>query len=318
MDRNLALEIVRVTEAAALAAARWMGKGNAQAADQVAIKAMHHTLNAVRFSGRIVMGEGNQESNSMLFTGQEVGDGGSNDVDLALDALESNRSVAFGRSNAMSVIALAPYDQFDIPPDKYMDKIAVGADAAEVIDLQASVSENLNRVAEAKNLSIRDLTVVMLDRDRHADLIAEARDTGARLHLIPDGDIAAAIAAAIPGSGIDVLLGTGSAYAGVLAAAALRCTGGELQGRLISLNQDDKNYVKYDRNGGRERIYKSADLARGNNIMFVATGVTDGEILNGVRYRRDGATTHSLVMRSTSRTRRFIFTEHFFEENPEY
>ena len=318
MDRNLALELVRVTEAAALAAARWMGKGNAPAADQAAVRAMHHTLNAVNFRGTIVLGEGNHDDATMLFHGEEIGTGDSDDLDVALDALESNRSVAFGRSNAMAVVALVPKGDITVPADAYMEKIAVGDEAADAVDLNLPIRENLHRVAEAKKYSINDLTVVVLDRARNAELIAEIRATGARLHLIPDGDIAAAIAAAMPGSGIDVLAGSGKAYAGVLAAAALRCIGGEILSRLIPANPDGDSYVKNVEGTDSRRVYRARDLVRGNNVMFVATGVTDGEMLNGVRYRKDGATTHSLVLRSLSRTRRFIVTEHFFHDNPQY
>jgi fructose-1,6-bisphosphatase II len=295
-----------------------MGKGNAQAADQAAIKAMHHTLNSISFSGSIVLGEGNAGSTPMLFAGEEVGHGGGEGFDLAVDALECTRSVAFGRSNAMAVVALAPKGDFVVPPDTYMYKIAVGPDASSVIDIQLPVRDNLHRIAEAKNYSINDLTVVALDRERHADLIAEIRDTGARLHLIPDGDVAAAIAAAMPGSGIDVLVGSGSAYAGLLAASALRCINGELIGRLSPTNLPGQTTSTGTSGGKGDMIYRSSDLVRGNNTMFVATGVTDGELLNGVRYRKDGATTNSMVMRSWTRTRRFIITEHYFGENPEY
>lgn len=307
-----------MTEAAALAAARWMGKGNAPAADQAAVRSMHHTLNAINFRGAIVLGEGNRDASTMLFHGEEIGSGDADDVDIALDALESNRSVAFGRSNAMAVVAIAPKGDITVPPDTYMEKIAVGHEAAEVVDLNVPIRENLHRIAEAKKYSINDLTVVALDRARNAELIADIRAAGARLHLIPDGDIAAAIAAAMPGSGIDVLAGSGKAYAGVLAAAALRCIGGEMVSRLILSNPDDEKNVKINGDRDSRRVYRARDLVRGNNVMFVATGVTDGEMLNGVRYRKDGATTHSLVLRSLSRTRRFIVTEHFFHDNPQY
>ncbi len=318
MDRNLALEIVRVTEAAALAAARWMGKGDAVAADRAAARAMHHTLNGIPFSGRIVLGKGNRQQADLLFTGEEVGDGGQNNLDLAVDALECTKSVAFGRSNAMSVVAMAPRADIFVPPSAYMEKLAVGPEAAGVIDLNLSVEENLHRVAEIKGYAIGDLTVVLLDRERHTQLIETVRQTGARIHLIPDGDVAAAIATATPGTGLDVLVGTGGSVAGILAAAALRAIGGEMQARLTPKDNAEANLLREKGLGDLKRIYNTTDLVRGDNVMFAATGVTDGDVLNGVCYRQNGATTHSLVMRSKSKTRRFIVTEHFFDDNPVY
>jgi fructose-1,6-bisphosphatase II len=318
LDRNLALEFVRATEAAALAAARWMGKGNTEAADRDAAAALHRALNSIHFRGNIALGEGDREECHMLYTGQPVGLAETDEVDLAVDALECTRSVAFGRTNALAIVAVAPKDGFFLAGTHYMEKIAVGPEAAAVIDLNDSVEANLHRIAEAKEYSINDLTVVLLERERHAELIARVRRTGARIQLIPDGDVAAAIATAIPGSGIDVLVGTGSAAAGTLAAAALRCLGGEILGRPAPANQAASPDVKeVDPPAGR-RIYRCRDLARGEDTMFVATGVTDGDILNGVRYRKDGATTHSLVLRAASRTRRFMVTEHYFDENPVY
>lgn len=307
MDRNLAFEIIRVTEEAALAGARWMGKGDAVAADEAAIKAMHTMLRAVSFSGRIAQGEGEKNSVAQLYTGEQIGSGDGDRIDLAVDALECTRSVAFGRFNAMAVVALAPADKFMVPATHYLDKLAVGPEAAKLIDMNVSVEENLSRVADAKNYAVSDLTVIALDRARHAELFDTIRKTGARLHLIPDGDVAAAVAVATPGTGIDVLMGTGSAGAGVLSAAAMRCLGGELLARYSS--DDGKSKTDDD------RVYCAADLVMGDNIMFAATGITDGDLLNGVNYHPGGATTHSLVIRSRSRTRRYITTEHYFEEN---
>jgi len=318
VDRNLALEMVRVTEAAALAAARWMGKGNAVAADQEATDAMHRAFNDISFSGCVAIGEGDQGSVTRLYTGEQVGSGNSEVLDLAVDALECTRSVAFGRSNAMAVVSLAPSGSFFRPPSQYMEKLAVGPDAAGVIDLNRSVEENLRSVARVKNYSVSDLTVVVLDRERHVDLIEEIRHTGARIHLIPDGDVSAAIATATPGSGIDILMGIGNSTAGVLAAAALRCLSGEMHTRLVPSDQSEALQLREMGYVDLKRIYRTSDLARGGNIMFAATGVTDGDVLNGVCYRSDGATTHSLVLRSRSRTRRFIVTEHYFHENPVY
>lgn len=318
MDRNLALEMVRVTEAAALAAARWMGKGDAVSADRAAVTAMRTTLNSIPFSGKIVMGEGEAGAVEELFAGEEVGSGGPDNTQLVLDALECNRSVAFGRTNAMSVVALTPQGGFFCPPSRYLEKLAVGPEAAGAVDLDKPVQENLEKIAQAKGYRVRDLTVVILDRERHVQLIELVRKSGARIHLIPDGDVAAAIAAATAGTGIDVLMGTGGSGAGVLAAAALRCIGGEIQTRSAPTDQREIDQLKDRGHVDLKRIYRTADLVRGDNVMFAATGVTDGDLLNGVLYRNNGATTHSMVMRSKTGTRRLIVTDHFFEENPEY
>jgi fructose-1,6-bisphosphatase II len=318
VDRNLALEMVRVTEAAALAASRWVGKGDAGAADRAAIDAMHAAFNSMAFSGRVAHGEGEPGTVPRLFTGEQVGRGGDNSFDLALDALECTRSVAFGRSNAMTVVALVKQSDFHLPPTQYLDKLAVGPEAAGAIDMNLSVEENLQRIARAKRYSVADLTVVILDRERHAGLIDRVRKAGARIHLIPDGDVAAAIATATPGSGIDILMGIGSSAAGVLAAAALKCLGGEFQARPALLDSDEESRLKASGIEDLERIYRIGDMVKGDNVMFAATGITDGDVLNGVCYRADGATTHSLVMRSKTKTRRFIVTEHYFEDNPIY
>lgn len=314
--------MIRVTEAAALAAARWMGKGDAAAADRAAISAMHTAFNAIDFHGSILVGEGDRGATDELFAGAQIGaaerNNGRAEFDLVVDALESTRSVAFGRANAMSVVALAPRGSFLAPPTMYLEKIAVGPQAADAVSLNLSIEENLHRVADAKGYAIHDLTVVILDRGRHGELIEDVRKTGARIHLISDGDLAASIAAALPGSGIDIVVGTGGAISGVLTAAGLRCVGGQLLARLAPT--DDHELIQARANGpvDLKKIYTAEDMVGGNNIMFAATGVTDGDMLNGVRYRADGATTHSLVMRSASRTRRFIVTEHYFEENPDY
>lgn len=318
MDRNLALEMVRVTEAAALAAARWMGKGDARSADLAAVTAMHKAFGSINFQGRIKLGEGYRPAVDRLYAEEEIGSGGGDVVELAVDALESTRSVAFGRTNAMAVVAVASQGGIMGLPPTYMEKLAVGADAARAIDLRLSPEQNLARIAEAKGFAVSDLTVAILDRDRHTDLIARVRRTGARIYLIPDGDVSAAIAAGVPGTGIDVLMGIGAARAGVLAAAALRCIDGELLARLRPQSDDEAVELKQSGLGDVEKIYRSSDLAEGDYIMFAATGVTDGDLLNGVRYRRDGATTHSFAVRSRTKTRRFIVTEHYFEENPEY
>jgi len=318
MDRNLALEMIRVTEAAALASARWMGKGDGRSADNAAVEAMHRIFDSIYFKGTVVIGEGDRDEAPMLYVGEEVGCGKTPEVDIAVQPLECTNSVAFGRPNAMSVIAVAPKGDLLKAPDTYMEKIAVGPDAADAIDLSLSVEENIRRVANAKKYAIHDLTVVILERERHEELINRIRKMGARIHLIPDGDVAAAIAAALPGTGIDMLIGIGGAPEGVLSAAALRCIGGEIQARLVPRHSEEINRAKKMGITDINKIYKSKDLAKGNNIMFAATGVTDGDLLNGVRYRPGGATTHSLVMRSASRTRRFLVTEHYFDNQPNY
>ncbi len=318
MDRNLALEMVRVTEAAALAAARWMGKGDGKSADHAAVEAMRGVLDSLSFDGTIVIGEGERDEAPMLYIGEKVGIGSDPQVDIAVDPLECTNSVAYGRGNAMAVVALAPKGDLLNAPDCYMEKIATGPEAADVIDLNVSIEDNLARVAKAKGFAVSDLTVVILDRDRHADIITRVRKVGARIHLITDGDVAAAIAAASPLTGIDLLLGTGGAPEGVLAAAALRCLGGEIQGRLVFRNKDEVRRAEAMGISDLNRVYTSKDLARGDNVMFACTGVTDGDLLRGVQYHADGAKTHSLVMRLMTGTRRTITTEHFFRGHPKY
>ena len=318
MDRNLALEMVRATEAAALAASRWVGKGDALAADQAAVEAMHGALGSIPFSGTIVLGEGERGLVPLLYTGEKLGLGGGSLFDLAVDAVECTRSVAFGRSNAMSVVAIAPAGSLHLPPTQYLDKLAVGPNGGGAIDITRGVEENLYRVAEALRYSVADLTVVILDRERHAELIGDVRRAGARIHLIPDGDVAAAIATAIPGSGVDILMGIGSSAAGVLAAAALRCLGGEIQAMQAPLSASENQALRNSGLAEPDRVYHARDLAGSDDVMFAATGLTDGDVLNGVCFHADGATTHSLVIRSKTRTRRFVVTEHSFEDNPAY
>lgn len=318
MDRNLALELIRAAEAAALSFARWMGKGDGEAAREAAAGAMHTALNSIYFHGTIVSGDADKNQASKLHRGATVGCGQAPELDVAVDPLECIDSVAYGRANALSVVAMAPKGSLVTMPDVYMEKIAVGKSAAEAIDLNLSAEENLRRVAEAKGYRLSDLTVVILDRERHRELIDEVRNTGVRIHLIRDGDVAAAIAVALPGTGLDILMGTGGAAEGVLAAAALRCIGGEIQARLILGNARKIELVRSAGFSDPGRLYTSADLARGKSISFAATGVTDGDLLNGVRYRQDGATTHSLVVRQSTGTRRFVTTEHYFECEPQY
>jgi fructose-1,6-bisphosphatase class II len=318
MDRNLALELVRVTEAAALNCAQWMGKGDANAADAAAVEAMRRAFDSIRFDGTVVIGEGERDEAPMLFIGEKVGAGGNPEVDIALDPLECTNSVAYGRPNALAVVALAPKGCFLHAPDTYMEKIAVGAKAADAIDLNKPIEKNVRDVADALGMHVEKLTVVILERDRHKELIAKVRSTGARIHLIPDGDVAAAIATALPDTGIDLLVGTGGAPEGVLAAAALQCVGGAMQGRLKFRNDDEIRRAREMGITDLDKILSLDDLARGNQIMFCATGVTSGDMLKGVRFFGGGAWTHSLVMRAKTGTIRYIETQHFFDRKPIY
>jgi fructose-1,6-bisphosphatase II len=318
MDRNLALELVRVTEAAALASARWMGKGDAHKADEAAVEAMRKAFSAIQFSGTVVIGEGERDEAPMLFIGEKLGNGKPPRVDIALDPLECTNSVAFGRPNALSVVALAEHGHFLHAPDTYMEKIATGTEAMDAIDLAKPVEENLKNIADAKKLPVENLTVVILDRQRHEELVRRVRKLGCRIQLIPDGDVSGAIAAALPDSGVDALLGTGGAPEGVLAAAALRCLGGGFQGRLAFRNEEEIRRAKKMGIKNPNKIYTCEELARGDNIMFACTGVTDGEMLKGVHFLPGGAETHSLVMRSKTQTLRFITTRHSFDRMPDY
>jgi len=318
MDRNLGLEMVRVTDAAALASARWLGKGDKEAADSAAVKAMRSVFSDVEFDGTVVIGEGERDEAPMLYIGEKVGTGRPPEVDIALDPLECTNSVAYARPNALAVVAIGPKGKFLHAPDTYMEKIAVGEKAREAIDLTRTPTENLRRISDALNLALENMTVVILDRERHESLIREVRKAGCRVQLIADGDVSAAIATALPGTGVDVLMGTGGAPEGVLAAAALRCVGGAMQGRLRPRNQRE---IERARNMGvddMDRVYDAEDLAGGDNIMFAATGVTNGDMLRGVKYRTGGAVTHSIVMRSLSKTVRFIETHLSFENQPAF
>jgi fructose-1,6-bisphosphatase class II len=317
MDRNFALEFVRVTEAAALESARLMGRGDEKAADHAAVEAMRKMLNQVQFDGKVVIGEGERDEAPMLYIGEKVGKGGGPRLDLALDPLEGTTICAVGGNNALSVIAIAEEGQFLHAPDTYMNKIAVGPEAKGAIDLQATPAENLKNIARKKGCHVEDLTVVILDRPRHVDLISEVRKIGARIWLIGDGDVSAAIATCKPGSGVDVLLGSGGAPEGVIAAAALRCMGGDFQGQLIFRKDEERERATKMGVRDFDRVYKIDDLARGN-VMFCATGVTQGTFLDGVRFEGGGATTHSVVMRSESGTVRFIRAEHHFDRKPRY
>ena len=317
MDRNLALEAVRVTEAAALASARLMGRGDEKAADQAAVDAMRRAFDAIPFAGRVVIGEGERDEAPMLYIGEEVGSGEAPRIDIALDPLEGTTICATGGNNALSVIALAQEGNFLHAPDTYMEKIAVGPEARGAIDINASVSTNLKEVAKALNLNVEDMTVIILDRPRHADIIREVRENGARIKLIGDGDVSAAIATCKRNSGVDMLLGTGGAPEGVIAAAALRCIGGDMQGRLKPRNDEEISRAYKMGIEDINKVYAIDELARGE-VMFAATGVTNGDYLQGVRFFKGGAETHSVVMRSKSKTVRYIDATHHFESKPVY
>jgi fructose-1,6-bisphosphatase II len=304
------MELVRVTEAAALAAARWMGRGDKEGADRAAVDAMRVVLQTVPMDGVVVIGEGEKDQAPMLFNGERVGDLTPPLADVAVDPIDGTTLTALGRGNALAVIAVSERGtMFDPGPCMYMEKIAVGAEAAGHVDIRRSPAENVEAVARAKNESARDITVVILDRPRHEQLIADVRSTGARIRLIPDGDVAGAISTAWSESGADLLLGIGGTPEGVIAAAALKSMGGELQGKLWPRNDDERRAAEkagYD----LDAVLTTDDLVKGDNCFFAATGITDGELLRGVHYTSSGATTSSLVMRSKSGTVRRIEAHH--------
>jgi len=309
-DRNLALELVRVTEAAALAASRWMGRGDKNGADGAAVDAMRVMLGSVGMTGVIVIGEGEKDEAPMLFNGEEVGDRQGPPVDIAVDPVDGTTLTALGRGNAIAVIAVSERgSMFDPGPCVYMDKIAVGPDCRGVVDINASATENLNAVAKAKGERVRDLTAVILDRPRHADLIEEVRAAGARIRLIQDGDVVGALSTCFPDTGADILIGIGGTPEGVITACGLKCLGGEQQGRLHVRNDDERRRAleaDYD----LDRVLTENDLVTGNNCFFAATGITDGELMKGVHFDARGATTQSLVMRSRSGTVRRVDARH--------
>jgi len=309
-DRNLALELVRVTEAAAMGAARWIGRGDKNAADQAAVDLMRLMINTVSMRGRVVIGEGEKDEAPMLYNGEEVGDGDGPEVDVAVDPLEGTRLTALGMPNAISVIAVAERGSMFFPGAAlYMDKIAVGAEAADAIDVNASATENVQRVAEAKGMEVRDVTVVVLERDRHDGLISELREAGARVNLIRDGDVAPSIAAARPWTGVDLLMGIGGTPEGVISAAAIKCLGGAMQGKLWPRNDDERERLLAD-GYDLDRVLSQDDLVTGNDIFVAATGVTSGALLTGVRTSGAGIETESIVMRSRSGTVRRIAAYH--------
>jgi fructose-1,6-bisphosphatase II len=308
--RNLALELVRVTEAAAMAAGRFMGRGDKEAADGAAVNAMRTVLRTVDMNGIIVIGEGEKDNAPMLYNGENVGNGAAPDMDVAVDPIEGTRPLAYGRTNSIATVAIAPRgSMFDPGPFVYMNKLAVGPEAKGVIDIEKSITENLQAIAKAKNKDTNDLTTIILDRDRHKEMIAEIRQSGARIRLIPDGDVAAALMTAWPDSGVDVLLGVGGTPEGVIAACALRAMGGEIQGKLYARDEDE---LRRGREAGYDfdKILTMDDLVSSEDVFFAATGITDGELLKGVRYFGDGASTDSLVVRGLTGTVRQIIATH--------
>jgi fructose-1,6-bisphosphatase II len=317
-DRNLALEVVRITEAAALASARLMGRGDRKLADHVAVEAMRRAFDAIDIRGTVVIGEGERDEAPMLYIGETVGagwrdHGDSPKVDIAVDPLEGTNLCATGAPDAISVIAIADDGQFLNAPDTYMQKIAVGPEARGLIDLRESPTWNLQRIAKAKSKKVEDCTAVILDRDRHSELIAEVRQAGARIRLIGDGDVSGAVMTANPDSGIDVLFGTGGAPEGVIAAAALKCVGGGVQGKLWPRNQEERHEL-LEAGFDLDRVLTTDDLVSGEDVFVAATGVTTGALLRGVRYLPGGAVTDSIVMRSRSGTVRRIEATHSFDK----
>src|SRR5918994_1479996 len=311
-DRNLALELVRVTEAAAMAAGRWVGRGDKNDADGVAVEAMRYMISTVEMRGTVVIGEGEKDNAPMLFNGEEVGDGTGPECDVAVDPIDGTTLTAKGMNNAISVLAVSPRgSMYDPSAVFYMEKLVTGPEAADVVDIRLPVKENIARVAKAKGLSSHDVTVVMLDRPRHAKLAEDIRETGARIKYITDGDVAGAIMAARPDTGVDLLLGVGGTPEGIIAACAMKCVGGKIQGRLWPQDDDERQRaLDAGHNLDCDFVLGTDDLVTGDDCFFVATGITDGELMRGVRYRANGATTDSLVMRSRSGTIRRITSEH--------
>lgn len=310
MDKNLALEFVRVTESAAIAAAKWMGRGDGKAADKAAVDEMRDRFNQIDFKGQIVIGEGEKDHAPQLYTGEKIGQGQEPIMDLAVDPLECTDSVAWGRYNAISVIAAGPRGSLLSAPDTYMDKIAVGSEASKVIDLDASVQDNLQKIAQALDKEIGELVVMVLDRPRHEKLIKEIRQAGSRVMLITDGDVAAAIATCRPDSGIDVLMGVGGSTEAVLAATALRIYGGEILCRFKPRKDEDIPKIKALGVKDLNKIFTTEDLAQGDQLTFTATGVIDGPLLDGVVFKENEIITHSVVMRLKSRIIRYLKTYH--------
>jgi fructose-1,6-bisphosphatase II len=310
--------MVRVTEAAALASARFMGRGEKDNADRAAVEAMRRTMDEIEFAGTIVIGEGERDEAPMLFIGEEVGRHDEDDVpqiDIAVDPLEGTNLVAHGQGNAITVLAASEKGGLTHAPDTYLEKLCVGPVVAGKVDIRESPTENIGRIAEALGRRVNDITIVILDRPRHESLIDEVREAGARIKLITDGDLSAAISCAVSGTGVHAVMGTGGAPEGVLTAAALRCLGGEIQARFRYRNPAEKARGAAMGHGDEDRVYTTEELASGDQLVFAATGVTDGDLLNGVRYFGGGARTHSLSMAYTTKQVRFIDTVHMFDRD---
>ncbi|MEU3307927.1 class II fructose-bisphosphatase [Nocardiopsis sp. NPDC055551] len=309
-DRNLALELVRVTETAALAAARWVGKGDKIGADGAAVRGMRHMISTVSMNGTVVIGEGEKDSAPMLYNGERVGDGGGHDWDVAVDPIDGTTLAAMGMPNAIAVIAMSPRNtMFDPSAVFYMEKLATGPEAADVVDIAAPVADNIAAVARAKGKSPQDITVVILDRPRHKQLVQDVRDAGARIKFISDGDVAGAIMAARPGTGVDLMLGIGGTPEGIITACAMKCLGGVIQGRLWP-KDDEERQKALDAGHDLDRVLRTNDLVASDDVFFAATGITEGEMVDGVRYESTGVITDSLVMRGRSGTVRQVRSEH--------
>lgn len=320
MDRNLALNLARVTEAAALSSAKLLGKGDKNAADQLAVDSMRKMFDTVDIDGEVVIGEGEMDEAPMLYIGEQIGKAGENSlkVDIAVDPLDGTTSVANGLPNAISVVAIAPRDCLLKAPDVYMDKIAVGPEAKGVIDIKKSATENVKNVAKALNKDISEVTVTILDRPRHADMVNEIRELGARIKMISDGDVLGAISTCFETAGVDILMGVGGAPEGVLAAAALKCLGGDFQGMLVPKGEAQEGRCR-NMNVDTSLVYGIEDMVRGNEVVFAATGVSHGELLDGVKFfKGNKASTHTIVMRSETGTVRFVEALHQLDKKPEY
>lgn len=309
-DRNLALELVRVTEGAAMAAARWVGRGDKNGGDQAAVDAMRALISTVSMSGVVVIGEGEKDKAPMLFNGETVGNGGGVACDVAVDPIDGTTLMANGQANAVAVIAVAPrHAMFDPSAVFYMDKIATGPEAAGVIDIDAPIEENIRVVAKAKGLKVADVTVVILDRPRHVDLARQVREAGARIRFVSDGDVAGAVMTGLPGTGVDLLVGIGGTPEGIIAAAAMKCMGGEIQGRLHASSDMERSRA-HDAGHDLSRVLTTSDLVKGDEAYFSATGITDGELVQGVRYEHGAILTSTVVMRAKSGTIRTVESRH--------
>ncbi|ALX49872.1 class II fructose-bisphosphatase [Lentibacillus amyloliquefaciens] len=316
MERSLSMELVRVTEAAAQSSARWMGRGQKNEADDAATTAMRDVFNTIPMQGTVVIGEGEKDEAPMLYIGEKLGTGSGLEADVAVDPVEGTNIVAQGTWNALAVLAIADRGKMLHAPDMYMKKIAVGPEAVGEVDINASTIDNLKAIAKAKNKNVEDVLAIVLDRPRHTELIKEIREAGARIKLIPDGDVAAAMNTAFEDTGVDVLMGIGGAPEGVLSAAALKCLGGEIQGKLVPSNDAEIERCKKMGIDDLEEVYHMDDFCGGDDAIFAATGITDGELLQGVQFKGTKATTQSVVMRAKSGTVRFIDGEHSLKKKP--